>query len=47
MNKARYMAITMMNAYAGYSFEELRLAYLKNRVLKEKLKGVKQDDGRY
>ena len=37
----------MMPAYANYSFEELRLAYLEEAVLNEKLKVMQRIDGRY
>ncbi|KAF8386302.1 rpm-1 [Pristionchus pacificus] len=35
MNKARYMSIGMMPAYANYSYEELRLGFAANGVQKD------------
>lgn len=37
LNKARYLAITMMPAYNEYSFEEMRLGYFRDAVLRETL----------
>ncbi|VDM40401.1 unnamed protein product [Toxocara canis] len=47
MNKARYMAITMMTTYSKYSFEELRLAYFKDAILKESIKMRQRPDGSF
>ncbi|TKR87164.1 hypothetical protein L596_011612 [Steinernema carpocapsae] len=38
LNKARYMSITMMPIFADYSFEELRMAYLSDVVMKDSVK---------
>ncbi|VDK31067.1 unnamed protein product, partial [Anisakis simplex] len=45
MNKARYMAVTMMTAFSKYSFEELRLAYFRDAILKESIKTSQRADG--
>uniref|UniRef100_A0A914RBL9 Uncharacterized protein n=1 Tax=Parascaris equorum TaxID=6256 RepID=A0A914RBL9_PAREQ len=46
MNKARYVAITMMTVYSKYSMEELRLAYFRDAILKENIKMIQRPDGR-
>ncbi|KAI1714938.1 PHR domain-containing protein [Ditylenchus destructor] len=38
VNKARYMSITMMSAFADHSFEELRLAYQHDSAIRTTLK---------
>uniref|UniRef100_A0A915ATT0 RCR-type E3 ubiquitin transferase n=8 Tax=Parascaris univalens TaxID=6257 RepID=A0A915ATT0_PARUN len=47
MNKARYVAITMMTVYSKYSMEELRLAYFRDAILKENIKMIQRPDGSF
>ncbi|KAK0411800.1 hypothetical protein QR680_005853 [Steinernema hermaphroditum] len=44
LNKARYMSITMMPIFADYTFEELRLAYLSDVIMKDSVKMSPQHD---
>uniref|UniRef100_A0A915IBF2 RCR-type E3 ubiquitin transferase n=1 Tax=Romanomermis culicivorax TaxID=13658 RepID=A0A915IBF2_ROMCU len=47
LNRARYVAITMMKSAQGYSFEELRLAHQSCSIAKEVLSVRCQQDGFY
>jgi hypothetical protein len=47
MNKARYIAITMMPALNQYSFEELRLGYLREAISKDTVRMTQRHDARY
>lgn len=38
MNKARYQSICMMPVFANFSYEELRLGFFRDAVLKDVIK---------
>lgn len=45
LNRARYQAITMMSAYNKWSFEELRLAYFREAIMRETVRVVPAAQG--
>ena len=47
LNKARYLSVTMMEQFSNYSFEEMRLGYFRDAVLKESIEMIYRQNGKY